>query len=459
MPAVDLSLYPFDSDTSCWDYNIRGEDLADWQLSQAWAVAERLVKNNPFYAARLGELPSGRTAADFRSLPVTVKKDVCEDSAAHPPYGSRTTSSAISHFVETSGTSGKGREVYALDASDELNIFRAEAIGFYWAGVRRGSRVLLTVPVGMGAGGIWYYGGLRLLGANVMCVGSYPTDRKVEALRRYGADVLLATPSYAQRLATACEEAGVDPRSLGVKSLVVAGEGYTAEWAAAIQEQWGATLYEQYGCSQRAIAWTCPGGILRNGKLGTLHFVGELSYCEVIDPNTKQPARQGESGEVIITTLQANASPLLRFATQDRIELVEAGQCSCGRPLHGFRGGSVRRYDDMIKIKGVNVWAAAFDETIFGVTGVLDYRGQVTRRPDGGEEVEIVIECATETGPQLANRVVAMVRKDLGLGVRVTAVPPGELTRRMPEAFAKMRRWRDLRLAENNVPPNQAQPV
>ena len=458
MPLVNLDREPFDSDTSCWDPQPATEP-PHWQLARAWAVAENLVETNPFYAKLIGKLPVGRTAADFRSIPLTLKKDVCDDIATHPPFGSRTTSEEIAHFVETSGTSGKGREVYPLDANDELNIFRAEAIGFYWAGVRRGSRVLLTVPVGMGAGGIWYYGGLRLLGANVMCVGSYPTDRKVEALRRYGADVVLATPSYAQRLATACEDAGINPAALGVKSLIIAGEAYTARWAAAIQEQWGATLYEQYGCSQRAIAWTCPGGILQNGNLGAMHFVAELAYCEVIDPNTKQPTRHGESGEIIVTTLQANASPLLRFATQDRIELVEAGQCACGRPLHGIRGGSVRRYDDMIKIKGVNVWAAAFDETIFGVAGVLDYRGQVMRRPDGAEAVEIVIECESDSGPQLAEQVGAMVRRDLGLRVSVAAVPPGELTRRMPEAFAKMQRWRDLRSAENPVPANQAQPV
>jgi len=457
MSLLDPRPHPFDTDTSCWDRNVPGGELAQWQLARAWGIAEHLVKNNPFYAA--WDLPAGRTAADFRSLRLTTKKDVCDDSAKHPPYGSRTTSNAISHFVETSGTSGKGQEVYALDANDELNVYRAEAIGFYWAGVRRSSRVFLTIPVNTGAGGLWYYGGLRLLGANVMCVGSYPTARKVEVLRRYGADVVFATPSYAQRLATACKEAGLNPAALGVKSLVVAGEGYTAEWAAAIQEQWGATLYEQYGCSQRAIAWTCPGGILQNGHLGTLHFVAELAYCEVIDPTTKQPARHGQSGEIIVTTLQANASPLLRFATQDRIELVEAGRCACGRPLHGFRGGSVRRYDDMIKIRGANVWTAAFDATIFALAGVLDYRGQVARRADGVETVELIIECAPENARQLADLLVARVREELGLGVSVEAVAPGELTRGMPEAFAKMRRWRDLRLGESDVPGNQPKPA
>jgi len=457
MALVDLGQHSFDSDSSCWDSAVPVGKLVDWQLDRAWGVAERLVKTNPFYASRIGALPVGRAAADFRSLPLTTKKDVCDDCVEHPPYGSRTVAPAesICHLVETSGTSGKGREVYALDATDEINTHRAEAVGFYWAGVRRGSRVFLTLPVGMTAAGLWYYGGLRLLGANIMSVGSYPTDRKVAALRRYGADVIVGTPSYVQRLALACEEAGVNPASLGVRSLVVAGESYTAGWAASIQEQWGATLYEQYGCTQRAIAWACPGGVLRDGKLGALHFVAEFAYCEIVDPATKQPASHGRSGEVVVTPLQANASPLLRFATQDRVELVEAGQCSCGRPLHGIRAGGVQRYDDMIKIKGVNVWPAAFDAAIFGVPGVLNYQGKVMRRADGSETVEVTIECAPNSATQVADHVVETVRKDLGLGVLVEVVPPGEISRRVPEGFVKVPRWRDLRQAEGDASTSQ----
>ena len=450
---VALGEHTFDNFTSCWDRDAPDADLSEWQLGRAWTIAEKLVRTNPFYAKHIGELPRGRAAADFRSLPVTLKKDVCDDCGGYPPYGSRTTADPadIRHFVETSGTSGKGREVYALDGADEIDIHRAEAIGFYWAGVRRGSRVFLTLPVGMTAAGLWYHGGLRLLGANVISAGSYPTERKVAALRTYGADVIVGTPSYVQRLAMACAEAGIDPASLGVKSLIVAGESYTVGWAAAIQEQWGATLYEQYGCTQRAIAWTCPGGVLRDGRLGTLHFVAELAYCEVIDPVTREPARPGTFGEIIVTPLQARASPLLRFATQDRIELVEAGACSCGRPLHGIRAGGVQRYDDMLKIKGVNVWPAAFDTAIFGVPGVLNYQGQVTRRSDGSEAVEVVVEC-TSDHDRVARQIADAVRNDLGLGIDVQLVPPGDITRRVPEGFVKLPRWRDLRRIPGGSP-------
>lgn len=442
----------FDSFSSCWDPGTPRSwpQLGMWQLQHAWRVAELLAASNPFYKPRLRGLPAERSPESFRSLPVTTKSDLVEDCTTHPPYGSRTTVAGqdIRHAVETSGTSGAGREVFALDAQDEARIFRAEAIGFHWAGVRQGSRVFMTLPIGVTAAGIWYYGGLRLLGANVFSVGSYPTERKVAILRRYGADVIVGTPTYIQRLALACEAEGVDPASLGVKSLMVAGETFDISWAKAIQERWGATLYEQYGCTERALAWTCPGGVVREGALGTLHFPAELGYCEVVDPATGGESPAGVMGELIITPLFVNASPLLRFATRDRVEPIAAGSCSCGRPLPGIRAGGVQRYDDMLKIRGVNVWPASFDSAVFSVSGVLNYQGTIKRDAEGNELTDIVLECEAERSADVSRSVVEAVRRNLGLGVRVSTVEPGHITRTIPEGFVKLKRWRDLRSSD-----------
>jgi phenylacetate-CoA ligase len=440
-----------DDVSSCWSpVTPRGVDaLHEWQLRHAWNAVDQLAAANPFYAGRLKSLPKDRTAEAFRTLPVTTKQELCDDCAAHPPYGSRTTCppERIRHVVETSGTSGMGREIYALDEVDEGHIFRAEAVGFHWAGVRPGSKVFMTMPIGVTAAGLWYYGGLRLLGANVFSVGAYPTERKVAILRRYGADVVIGTPTYVQRLALACEAEGVDPASLGVRSLVVAGETYTLSWALAIQARWGATLYEQYGCTERAFAWTPPGGVVRDNVLGVLRFPAEFAYTEIVDPASGKHAKSGETGELIITPLFASASPLLRFATRDRVEFVAAGDGPDDRPLPGIRAGGIQRYDDMLKIKGVNVWPASFDQTVFGVAGVLNYQGLVKRDAEGVERVEITIECEPQRRVDVPPQVKEAVRRALGLGVSVSTVDPGDLTRAVPEGFVKMRRWRDLRSA------------
>lgn len=422
------------------------ERLREWQQARAWEIATGLAASNPFYASRL-RLPTERDAASFRSLPTTTKEDVVGDCAADPPFGTRTVASdaELRHVVETSGTSGGGQEVYALNARDERAVFRGAAVGFWWAGVRPGSTVLLTLPVGTTAAGLWYYGGLRAIGANVLAVGAYPTERKVAVLERYRPQVLIGTPSYVDRLATVCRDEGLDPAAAGISTIVVAGEPYGVEWATETERTWNARLYEQYGSTERVMAWSCPGGAVRDGRLGTLHFPPELCFWEVVDPETNGPVDDGQHGELVSTPLQAEASPLLRFASRDRVRFVAAGSCECGRPLPGIRAGGVQRYDDMMKIRGVNVWPASFDAAVFSVGGAINYRGVVDRGVDGGERVELTVEGEPGSIDVLPGAVREAVRRRTGLAVEVTAVAPGSLSRGVPEGFVKVSRWTDRR--------------
>lgn len=441
---------PFDEESTRWhpDTPSGAEALAAWQLDRAWAVAETLATTNPFYRRRLA-LPQGRTAEDFRRLPLTHKRDVVDDCEAVPPYGSRTVVAPadIRGVVETSGTSGRGREVYALDTADQEAVFRAEAVGFWWAGVRPGTTVLLTLPIGISAAGQWYRGGLAAIGANVVAAGSYSTETKVDLMRRFGAEVVVGTPSYVEKLAAACAAAGTDPRELGVRSLVVAGEPYGVPWAERIQERWGATLYEQYGCTERIMAWTCPGGVLRDGRLGVLHVPAELAHWEVLDPETGRPVGDGEVGELVSTPLDAAASPLLRFATRDRVRYVAPGGCPCGRPLAGIRAGGVHRYDNMMKIRGVNIWPEMFDRAILAVPGVREYRGTVSASADG-ETILVEVEPAEEgrvAGEALVAAVRAAVRAATAITVHVAVLRPGAIVGSVPVGFVKVSRWRDDR--------------
>lgn len=440
---------PFDEWTSRWRVTTpvgTADALRSWQLERAWDIAERLADVNTFYRDRL-KLPEERTAEAFRSIGTTVKSEVVDDCNDHPPYGSRTAVDPrrISHIVETSGTSGKGREIYALDARDEQAILEAEAVGFWWAGVRPGSTVLMTLPIGMSAAGVWYYGGLRTIGANVLNVGMYPTERKVQILERYGADVVIATPSYFDRLATEFEEQGVDPCALGVRSLVTAGEPFTVDWVRRMEKRWGgATLYEQYGSTERILAWTCPGGVVKDDELGVLHVPAELAYWEVLDPTTNEPVPDGEFGELITTPLQAESSPLLRFATRDRVRYVAAGSCPCGRPLPGIRAGRVERYDGMMKIRGVNVWPATFDEVILAVTEVATYRGVVSSSGTSGESIRIEVEPRVNASEGLALMLRQAVLSRTGLNVDVALLPVGQISAATVPGV-KVVRWRDER--------------
>ena len=442
-----LEVDRFDTRLGCWSREVPSEssEITAWQLDRAWTLVERLCSANPFYRPRLS-MPSGRDAAAFRSLPATSKSDVVMDCDGSPPFGSRSVvrPADVRMVVQTSGTSGKGIEVYPLDDADEAAIVRTEAVGFIWAGVGPGSRVLLSIPIGMTAAGLWYQAALRALGALVLSVGPYPTERKVEALSRFGADLVIGTPSYVNRLTKAVSDAGIDLRSLGVRSILVAGESFSPGWAATIEDKWNTTLYEQYGCTERAIAWTCPGGVVRGEGLGVLHFPPESGYYEVLDRRSGLPVGHGEEGELVVTPFGADASPLLRYTTGDRVRWMTPGSCPCERPLAGIAAGQVQRFDDMMKVRGVNVWPAQFDAAVFSVRGVTDYRGVVSTDDRGAEVLEIRLETSLDpdkTGASVAEA----VRRATGLTPTVRIELIGTLAGEVPEGFVKVKRWADER--------------
>jgi phenylacetate-CoA ligase len=251
---------------------------------------------------------------------------------------------------------------------------------------------------------------------------------------------VIGTPTYVQRLAVACEDAGLDPARTSVETLIVAGQPFSLEWARAMESKWGATLYEQYGCTERAIAWTCPGGVVKGQALGVLHFPPESGYYEVIDPESGEPVGHGETGELVITPFGAGCSPLVRYATGDRVRWMAPGSCPCGRPLAGIAAGEVERYDDMMKIRGVNVWPASFDHAVFAVPSVQDYRGTVRIDEAGNERIEIRAEGDGDP-TDLTEALSISIKRVTGLGAEIRIEPPGTLAREVPEGFVKVKRF------------------
>ncbi len=373
------------------------ETMSRDELRQAqWARFRGLLgdawERNPFYRRKLTaaglQLGDIREPADLRRVPVTTKDELLRDIEEYPPYGSRlqVPTSAVVNVVETSGTSGKGREIHPETAADLEAVHRAEAYGFVWAGVMTGTVVLLTWPVTMTAGSTWWLLTLGRLGANVLRIGHLSSEEKVRYMLRYGVDAVVATPSYVTRLQGAAEAAGLDiARDFRVRTLIVAGEGRSAEWAASVEATWGAKLYEQWGCTQGGIAWTCEEGMLSGGRLGLMHTLPHLCMTEVVQRESGEPVATGEEGEIVITPLHGEAAPLIRFATNDRARFVSSNACSCGRPFDGLACGSVARYDDMIKVKGVNVWASAIAGVLATSPEVREHRAVVSLDPAGQE--------------------------------------------------------------------------
>ncbi|MGD9763550.1 MAG: phenylacetate--CoA ligase family protein [Candidatus Binatia bacterium] len=390
-----------------------------------------------------------RTPADYRRLPTTAKQDVLADLTAHPPFGHRlqVPRRRLAGLAETSGTSGAGQEVYAKTARDRAVYHRMERIGFDWAGIRAGRVVAFTFPLTTTAAGQWYYAALLDTKAIVLPLGNYDTRRKLQYLERYGCEVLIASPSYLGRLTAAAAEVGWTPR---VQSIIVAGEAYSVATATRIERDWGARLFEQYGCTQGAIGWTCEQGALPGGRRGLIHMLEDLVYCEVIDRATGAPVAPGQEGELVITPLQAEASPLLRFATGDRVRWLPPETCSCGRPLAGIEAGSVARFDNMMKIKMVNVWPDAIDAVVLAPPEVLEYQGEVRLDPATGREeaivrVEFRREVPDETRAALLGQLGDALHQRIGLHFAVRPHDGPSLVDGSRDGLLKRQRWTDCR--------------
>jgi phenylacetate-CoA ligase len=348
---------------------------------------------------------------------------------------------SLRQVVTTSGTSGAGEEAYPLDADDEQLVHRMAARGFAWAGVGPGCVVLNTLPLTTTAAGQWYYHGLRLLGANVLEAGTFPTERKLEYLVRFGADTLVGTPSYMLRLALDARRSGIDPAGSLVRRLVVAGESWSEDWMARLEREWGAKVFEQYGSTQRAMAWSCEAGALTEAGRGVLHALSDHGVYEVIDPATGTAVSEGP-GELVVTPFASSASPLVRFATGDRVTVV--GSCLCGRPGPLLAAGSVDRYDFMVKVRGVNLWPEALDSAVFGVGSVRDYEARVETDETGRELLRLDIELERDDGAA-TEAVAAAVKRVTGLAASVRAVPGDALTGGIEDRFRKRRRLHDRR--------------
>lgn len=420
-------------------------------LADAWA-------RNSFYQRKLaavGLQPGDiREPDDLRRVPMTTKDELMRDIEEYPPYGSRlqVPTSAVVNVVETSGTSGKGREVHAQTAADLEAIHRAEAYGFVWAGVTPGTVVVLTWPVTLTAGSTWWLLTLQRLGANVLRIGQLSSDEKIHYMRRYGAEVVIATPSYVTRLQGAAEAAGLDvARDLRVRTLVVAGEGRAVDWAASVEATWGAKLYEQWGCTQGGIAWTCEEGMVTGGRLGLLHTLPHLCMTEVVHRETGEPTAAGQEGEIVITPLHGEAAPLIRFATNDRARFVPSDACPCGRPFDGLACGSVARYDDMIKVKGVNVWASAIADVLAAFPDVHEHRAEASLDAAGQEMAVLEVEFAPGVDrarrKDLLNAVAVLVASTVGVRFDVREWRGrGPLhTAILDRNTGKARRWVDRR--------------
>lgn len=409
------------------------------------AVAE----GNSFYRKRLE--PWGADCFRIESIedfcqrfPFTTKAEVMADQIAHPPYGTNLTYplAQYTRCHQTSGTTGT--PLRWLDTPTDWDGLTASWLEVLQAsGVRPGDRVFFAFSFGPFIGFWMAFAAAERLGCLCIPGGGLSTSARLRAILDHRATVLCCTPTYALHLAQAALREGIDLRKSAVRLLLVAGEpgGSVPATRALLENAWPrARVRDHHGMTEVGpVTYECPA------EPGVLHVMEHAYLVEVIDPATGRPVGDGQRGELVLTTLGRVGMPLLRYRTGDLVQPRFAPgrfgmpACACGRHELTFTGGILGRADDMVIVRGVNVFPSAVDDVIRRFAEVAEYQVLLTQ-PGGltqmGIEIEPAAECDAEPAA-LARRVQDELQLAFALRVPVTFVPPGTL----PRYELKARRW------------------
>ncbi len=406
--------------------------------SLAVAQSERLARllrtlsgRNAFYTRKL-EAAGLRVASlqfprDLARLPFTTKAELVADQAESPPWGTALTEplGRYTRYNQTSSTTG--RPLRWLDTPESwqwmLDCWKAV---YRAAAVTSADRILFPFSFGPFLG-FWtaFDAGVQI-GAHCIPAGGMATEPRLALIDALHPTVVCCTPTYALRLLDVRRETlGAGLQQSGVRVLIVAGEpgGSIPATRRRIEDGWGARVIDHHGMTEIGPlsfeCWDAPG---------FLH-VNESEYIvEVVDAGTGAAVQDGQQGELVVTTLGRTASPVLRYRTGDLV--VRTGEpCRCGRSLARLVGGVVARADDMVNVRGVNVYPAAIESVLRTFDDVIEYRSTV-RSTASLRSLSVEIEvAASASAPTTATRVAAGLREALGLAVPVTNVDPGTLPR------------------------------
>jgi phenylacetate-CoA ligase len=384
-----------------------------------------LLERSPFYREKLGTGVSDRIE-DIADLPLTEKDELRETVTQENPFGAHlcVEPSEISRIYSTSGTTGTPSYI-PLTADDVEKWVTGSARSYAASGIAAGQRIVSTYNAGPFVAGV-ALGSFERLGLTHIPVGTGNTERLVRAVQLLRPEAVVMTPSYAAYLAER-----FDLRDSSVERVLVAGEpgGGEPAFRAQLEDGWGAKVTEAMGIGDIGVSLWGECEEQDGMHLGAHGFV----HPELIDPETGDalPMDDGATGELVLTHLQHRAAPLLRFRTRDHVE-VRTSPCRCGRT--GPRIRCLGRTDDMLIVRGVNVFPSAVRDVVSGfapeVSGHVLVRPQsagVKQEPPLPVSVELAKDATPDTA--LADAIRDRLRSVLVIQTRVELVPWGSLAR------------------------------
>jgi phenylacetate-CoA ligase len=412
------------------------ERLARIQLDRLRRLVERVKERVPLYRSRLADAEPEDLASldDLRQLAFTRKDDLRD---TYPLGMLAVPQDELARIHASSGTTGKPT-VVAYTAAD-LELFgRVNARTLAMAGAEPGMTLHNAYGYGLFTGGLGLHDGGEALGLNVVPVSGGMTERQLTLIEDLRPDVIACTPSYALTLAGAFAARGIAPDDISLRFAAVGAEPWTERMRDEIDGGLGVRCTNLYGLSEIiGPGVSCECFEERAGS----HVNEDHFLPEIVDPETGEPVAEGALGVLVITTLTKEALPLVRYWTGDVCSLSHR-PCACGRTFVRM-GPIVGRSDDMLIVRGVNVYPSQIGAVLGQLPELSPHFGVVVRREGTLDEIEVIVEPSSdEADGSVAERAATLIRDTIGCSMTVTVVAPGAAPR---SDGGKIQRVQDLR--------------
>jgi phenylacetate-CoA ligase len=402
--------------------------LRDLQLCRLRASVAHAYDHVALFRSRLqqrGLAPADlRSLADLAQLPFTVKTDLRDTY----PFGMF--ASPMQDIVRLHASSGTtGKPIVVAYTQQDLDVWASVMVrSFAACGVHSGDIIQNAYGYGLFTGGLGAHYGAEALGATVIPISGGNTERQLMLMRDFGVTVVCCTPSYMTHLLERAKEMNIDISRLRVG--VFGAEPWSDAMRQHIQSMPGLKAFDIYGLSEiigPGVAMECLG---QNG----LHIFEDHFFPEIIDPETGRVLPDGSEGELVLTTLSKQAMPMIRYRTRD-ITSLETAPCACGRTIRRIRRIG-RRSDDMLIIRGVNVFPSQIEAALLAVEGTVPHYQIVLTRHQGLDEMEVRVEVTPEVFSDdvrsleaLHHKLEKSIEQTLGLRATVRLVEPHSIQR------------------------------
>jgi phenylacetate-CoA ligase len=394
------------------------EEMQNLQSVRLRDLVERMYRQVPFYRAKmqsLGLLPEDiKTVSDIHKLPFTTKQDMRDNY----PYGLFAVPlSEIVRIHASSGTTGKAT-VVGYTKRDIGVWSEVMARSLTGAGVNRQSLIQIAYGYGLFTGGLGAHYGAELVGASVIPISSGNTGRQIALMKDFGTTAIACTPSYALHIAETMREMGIDPKDTALKVGIFGAEFWSERMRREIEAQLGITAIDIYGLSEiigPGVATECQ---VQSG----LHISEDHFYPEIIDPQTGETLPDGEKGELVLTTITKEGMPMVRYRTRD-LTVLNRTVCQCGRTLARM-SKVLGRSDDMLIIRGVNVFPSQVESVLLGVGETSPHYQLIVDREGNMDTLTVMVEVTDEMFSDEVRRLETLehrIQVELASALRVSA--------------------------------------